>query len=112
MGRYGLIVARIRPGSEAAVARIFAESDTTELPGLARVRHRSLFKMNDGLYCHLVESDGDFEKSVSGVASHPLFREISTQLAAHISPYDPATWRSPKDAFATEFYCWDAPRET
>lgn len=103
----GVIVARIKPGAEEAVARIFAESDRSELPALAGVVHRSLFVLDD-IYVHYVETDADFEAAVDQIREHPLFKEISAELDAHISPYDPETWRSPKDATAREFYSWDA----
>jgi cyclase len=103
----GVIVARIKPGAEEKVAEIFAESDLSELPGLAGVRHRSLFVLED-IYIHYVEMDEDFEQSVDAVRSHPLFQEISRKLDAYITPYNPETWRSPKDATAREFYIWDA----
>ena len=107
MVRRGLIVARIRPGARDEVARIFADSDATELPALAGVRHRSLFVLED-LYVHLVEIDGDFERAVDDVREHELFRDISARLEPYIEPYNPVTWRSPKDAMAQEFYSWDA----
>ena len=107
MVKRGVIIARIKPGSEADVARIFAESDATELPKLAGVRHRSLFVLED-IYVHLVEMDADFDQSVENVRDHALFREISKKLEPYIQPYNPATWRSPKDATAREFYSWDA----
>jgi cyclase len=103
----GLIVARIKPGSEDEVARIFAESDDSELPQLAGVKHRSLFVLDD-IYCHYVETDEDFEMAVDEVRDHPLFKEISRHLDDHITPYNPETWRSPKDATAREFYSWDS----
>jgi cyclase len=103
----GLIVARIKPGSEDEVARIFAESDETDLPQLAGVKHRSLFVLDD-IYVHYVETAEDFEMAVDEVRDHPLFKEISKRLDDHITPYDPETWRSPKDATAREFYSWDA----
>ena len=103
----GLIVARIKPGSEDAVAKIFAESDESDLPELAGVKHRSLFILDD-IYIHYVETDADFEMAVDQVREHPLFKEISRKLDEHITPYDPETWRSPKDATAKEFYIWDA----
>ena len=109
MSRFALIVARMQPGSEAEIARVFAESDATELPRLGRVRHRSLFRMGEDLYFHLVETELDAGEAVSEIREHPLFREISERLAAYITPYNPATWRSPRDAFAVEFYSWDAP---
>ena len=108
MIKRGVIVARIKPGSEREVAAIFAESDATELPALAGVRHRSLFVLED-IYVHLVEMDEDFTESVAGVRDHPLFRDISKKLEPYVQPYNPATWKSPKDATAREFYSWDAP---
>lgn len=103
----GVIVARIKPGSEEAVARIFAESDETELPRITGVRHRSLFVLDD-IYVHLVETDDEFESAVDKVRDHDLFKDISRKLDDYIAPYNPETWRSPKDATAREFYSWDA----
>ena len=102
----GVIVAKIKPGSEEQVAEIFAESDRSELPKLAGVRHRSLFVLED-VYIHYVELDEDFEQSVDEVRNHPLFKEISRRLDDYITPYNPETWRSPKDATAREFYVWE-----
>jgi len=102
----GLIIARIKPGAEDEVAQIFADSDRTELPQLAGVRHRSLFVLDD-IYVHYVETDADFELAVDEVRDHPLFKEISRKLDDYITPYNPETWRSPKDATAREFYSWE-----
>jgi cyclase len=102
----GLIIARIKPGAEHEVAQIFADSDKTELPTLAGVRHRSLFVLDD-IYVHYVETDADFELAVDEVRDNPLFREISKRLDEYITPYNPETWRSPKDATAREFYTWE-----
>jgi len=103
----GVIVAKIKPGSEDAVAKLFAESDESDLPQIAGVRHRSLFVLDD-VYIHLVELDEDFASTVDNVRDHPLFIEISRRLDEHITPYNPETWKSPKDAQAREFYSWDA----
>lgn len=102
----GLIIARIKPGAEDEVAQIFADSDKTELPALAGVRHRSLFVLED-IYVHYVETDADFELAVDEIRNHPLFREISKRLEEYITPYNPETWHSPKDATALEFYSWN-----
>lgn len=104
----GCIIAKIKPGSEEEVAKLFEESDESDLPRLAGVRHRSLFVLDD-VYVHYVELDEDFGDSVDAVRDHPLFKEISKRLDAYITPYDPETWRSPKDAQAREFYSWEAP---
>ena len=103
----GVIVAKIKPGSAEKVAEIFARSDESELPGLAGVQHRSLFVLDD-VYIHYVETAEDFEAAVDEIREHPLFKEISSELDAYITPYDPETWQSPKDATAQEFYSWDA----
>jgi cyclase len=106
----GVIVAKIAPGAEDKVAEIFARSDASELPGLAGVRHRSLFVLED-IYVHYVETAEDFEGAVDQVRNHPLFKEISRELDVYIKPYNPETWQSPKDATAREFYTWDAETE-
>lgn len=102
----GLIIARMAPGSREDVARIFAESDETELPGIVGVRHRSLWALND-LYAHYVETDADFDGAVASVRDHPLFKDVSRRLDEFITPYDPDTWRSPADAMAQQFYVWE-----
>jgi len=104
----GCIVARIKPGSEDEVAKLFAESDQSELPGLAHVRHRSLFVLDD-IYIHYVETEVEFGAEVDAVRQHPLFKEISAKLDSFNTPYAPETWQSPKDAQAREFYSWDPP---
>src|SRR5689334_21199842 len=63
MVKRAVIVAKIKPNSEQEVAKIFAESDATELPGLVGVRHRSLFVLDD-VYVHLIEMDDEFEGAV------------------------------------------------
>lgn len=101
-----LIVARIDPNSSAEVSRLFAEFDDTEMPALMGTKRRQLFTFH-GLYFHLQ----DFESDDGGAAieeakTHPLFVKVSDQLKPHVSAYDPATWRSPKDAMANRFYHW------
>ena len=102
----GLIVARIKPGAEEEVARIFAESDATELPRITGVRHRGLYVLDD-IYIHLVETDDEFADTVDKVRDHDLFVDISRKLDPYIQPYNPETWKSPRDAQAREFYSWD-----
>ena len=102
----GLIVARFGPGTEAEIAQIFAESDAGELPQLVGVEHRSLFAFQD-VYLHYVETTGDFGSSVERVRDDPLFQDVSERLAPLVTPYDPATWRSPTDSFARQFYSWE-----
>ncbi|GAA3803696.1 TcmI family type II polyketide cyclase [Streptomyces coacervatus] len=100
-----LIIARIAPGTEAEVARVFAASDATDLPRDIGVRERSLYSLGD-LYVHLVEFDRDTEDAMAVAQQLPGFRDISRQLDPFISAYDPQTWRSPKDAMARRFYHW------
>lgn len=101
-----LIVARMAPGSADDIAEVFTRSDRGELPRLIGVRGRSLFQFGD-LYFHLIEADTPPGPAVAQHASHPEFKDISERLSSHVSAYDPATWRSPKDAMAREFYRWE-----
>jgi cyclase len=103
----GVIVAKIKPGSEEKVAEIFAESDEGDLPQIMGVTHRSLFILDD-VYIHYVEMDEDLAQKVDEHGGHDLFQDISRKLDPYITPYNPETWRSPKDARANEFYTWDS----
>ncbi|GAB2898226.1 TcmI family type II polyketide cyclase [Streptomyces hainanensis] len=101
-----LIVARMRPESAADVAKLFAEFDATEMPGLMGTRRRELFTYQ-GLYFHLQDFEGEQgERGIEEARSHPLFQGISADLRPYIDPYDPQTWRSPADAMARRFYHW------
>jgi cyclase len=76
---------------------------------LTGVRHRSLWVLDD-IYIHLVETDDEFAAAVENVRDHPLFKDISRKLDAYITPYNPETWKSPKDAQARQFYRWEPER--
>lgn len=102
-----LIIAKVVPGSEHQVARVFAESDATDLPMLAGVRHRSLYHLHD-LYAHFLETTTPGLEAVEQIRGRPEFRQISQRLSPYVSAYLP-TWQSPRDAFADCFYQWDAP---
>ena len=107
MGERFLIVGRLSTGDTSGIARLFQVSDATELPSVLGVRRRHLFSYAD-LYFHYVEFAGDRDDALRRAATRPDFRQLSAQLADHVRPYDPATWRSPADAIATEFYGWQA----
>src|SRR5262249_17447031 len=98
-----LIVAKMAPASRDEVARLFAESDATDLPHRIGVVRRRLFEYQ-GLYFHLVEFDRETAQAMATARTLPAFRQLSDALAAHVVPYAPATWRSPADAMATQFY--------
>ena len=102
-----LIVARMDAASASSVADIFARSDSGELPRMVGVTGRSLFEFH-GLYFHLVESENDIRQSLAAIRDDRRFAEISQELASHISPYDPLSWRGPEDAMARRFYVWHA----
>ncbi len=103
-----LIVAKVVPTAEATVAEIFAESDTTELPHLVGVRHRSLYRLHD-LYVHLLETESPGDGAVEAAREHPEFVRVSERLRPYITPYLP-DWRSPRDAMARCFYRFDGRR--
>ncbi|MCF0088271.1 MULTISPECIES: TcmI family type II polyketide cyclase [Streptomyces] len=105
-----MIVARMKPGAAPDIAKVFAESDQGELPHLVGVKSRSLFQFGD-VYLHLIESEQDPGPAIARLAEHPEFRGISERLEAYVMPYDPQTWRGPKDAMAQRFYHWDRDAE-
>ncbi len=102
---HALIVARMAPQSAPDIAGVFADSDRGELPHLVGVTQRSLFQFGD-VYMHFIEAEQDPGPAIAKVAGHPEFVDISRRLEAFVSPYDPQTWRSPKDAMARRFYHW------
>jgi len=95
------------PGAEPEVARIFAESDRTSLPGDIGVRERGLYTLRD-LYVHVVDFDGEAQSAMAAANAHDGFHEVSDRLRPYVLPYDPETWRSPRDAMAHRFYHWRA----
>jgi cyclase len=97
-----LIVAKIAPGAETAVARIFAESDRTHLPEIAGVVRRSLYSLGD-LYVHLLETQDAGRAVLDEVRSDEEFVRVSERLTPFIRPYLD-TWASPPDAVAHRFY--------
>ena len=99
-----LIVARMDPRNAEPVAKLFEDSDGTDLPHLIGVSRRTLFNFHN-LYFHLVEADQDISPNLYKARSHPLYDRINTGLTEWISPYDP-NWQEPKDAMATPFYVW------
>ncbi|MFE7269770.1 TcmI family type II polyketide cyclase [Streptomyces sp. NPDC057623] len=103
---HALIVARMAPQSAKDIADVFAASDAGELPHLVGVTKRSLFQFGD-VYMHFIEAEQDPGPAIAKVAGHPEFVGISKRLEAFVSPYDPQTWRSPKDAMAKCFYQWE-----
>ena len=105
MADRSLIVARIDPADAPHIARLFAESDSTELPHVLGVRSRHLFHYQD-LYFHLVEFGGDRHEALRRAAGRSDFRALSDALGPYARAYDPRTWRSPADAMATQFYSW------
>ncbi|MET9833884.1 TcmI family type II polyketide cyclase [Streptomyces sp. NPDC006385] len=103
---HALIVARMAPQSAQDIAGVFADSDRGELPHLVGVTQRSLFQFGD-VYMHFIEAEQDPGPAIAKVTGHPEFVDISRRLEAFVSPYDPQTWRSPKDAMARCFYHWE-----
>ncbi len=103
---HALIVARMAPESAPDIAELFAASDSSELPHLVGVTRRKLFQFGD-VYLHMIESERAPGPEIAKVTEHPEFKGLSDRLTAFISPYDPQTWRGPKDAMAQEFYRWE-----
>ncbi|MEU7834279.1 MULTISPECIES: TcmI family type II polyketide cyclase [unclassified Nonomuraea] len=100
-----LIVARMDPKDADSVARLFEESDATDLPHRVGVSGRALFQFQ-GLYFHLIEAEGPVDARLAELRTDPLFTDLNERLKPYIGAYDPATWRSPADAMAQTFYTW------
>jgi cyclase len=101
-----LIVARIAATAHQDVAQIFAESDRTDLPRIAGVRRRELYSLGD-VYIHLLETDRPGGSALADARGQREFQRVSERLTPFIAPYL-ATWTSPKDAVAEQFYSWTA----
>lgn len=99
-----VVVAKIQPAAEHEVAAIWAESDQTELPRIAGITHRSLYRLGD-LYVHLLETVQPGADAVRTAMGHAEFAKVSTKLSQYVTPYLP-TWKSPPDAQAHCFYEW------
>jgi hypothetical protein len=53
-----------------------------------------------------VEFQGNTSEAMAVARERDDFRLLSKQLDEHVKPFDPASWRSPADAMAREFYAW------
>jgi cyclase len=102
-----LIIARMNEADTEPVAKIFAESDATDLPLMLGASRRTLFHYR-GLYLHLVEAQEDFTGELYEARDHSLFKDVNAKLSKYISPYDP-NWKEPRDAMADPFYSWVRP---
>ncbi|HKS47316.1 MAG TPA: TcmI family type II polyketide cyclase [Amycolatopsis sp.] len=101
-----LIVARMRPESADDVAELFAAFDKTEMPHRMGTLRRQLFRYH-GLYFHLQDfAEADGGERIEAAKNDERFIGISQDLKAHITAFDPETWRSPSDAMAQRFYDW------
>jgi cyclase len=102
-----IIVARIQPDTERAVANVFAASDATSLPHDLGVQQRALYSLQD-IYLHVIDFRQDPAQALRRAQELPGFRQISDDLKPYIRPYDEQRWRSPQDAVANQFYRWSA----
>ncbi|BCJ57676.1 TcmI family type II polyketide cyclase [Micromonospora endophytica] len=102
-----IIVARIKPGAEPDVARIFGESDAGELPARLGVTGRWLYSIDD-VYLHVLEQTDASFAAVRENHDTPAFAKIMEDLSPYVSAYSPDTWRGPEDAVAKVFYRWRA----
>lgn len=101
-----LIIARMAPEHEQAVAGVFAESDADELPHLLGVTSRHLYRFHE-LYVHLIEAEDGIDSRLDRARGNELFQDVNNKLKPYIQAYDPVTWRGPRDAMASEFYSWN-----
>jgi cyclase len=102
-----VVVQRIKPGAEADVARVFAESDAGPLPGELGVAARCLYSIDD-VFVHLIEQDAAVAERLRDNHEKPAFGKLMAELAPYVEPYRPASWRGPQDSVARVFYRWRA----
>jgi hypothetical protein len=103
-----VVVNRIKPGAEPTVAQVFAESDAGPLPARMGVTGRWLYSIDD-VYLHLFTSrEAPGEEAMRQSHGELPFAKLIDELSAYLSPYNPETWRSHKDAVARPFYRWRA----
>jgi hypothetical protein len=100
-----LIVAKYTPGTESEIARLFAESDATELPTILEVRRRKLFGFHD-IYIHMVEAESPVGPRLERNRQNPHFQQISKDLDEFITPFE-GRWGSLHQASARQFYHWE-----
>ena len=105
-----LIVGRMDPRWSADVAKVFGAFDETDMPHRMGTRRRELFSYQ-GLYFHLQDFDGENGgERIQQARTDSRFIKVSADLKAYIQAYDEATWRSPADAMASQFYHWEQSR--
>ncbi|QHC66688.1 TcmI family type II polyketide cyclase [Rathayibacter sp. VKM Ac-2759] len=104
-----VIVQRMKPDSEADIARVFAESDAGPLPVATGVAGRWLFSIED-VFVHLLEQDSAQAAAVrqNHESLRPAFARVMTDLKPYVSPYRPEGWQTPRDSVAASFYRWEA----
>ncbi len=102
-----IIVARIEPETEGAVADVFAASDATSLPHEIGVLQRELYSLQD-IYLHVIDLKDPPGEVLRRAQKLPGFQQISADLRPYIKPYDEQRWRTPQDAVAKQFYRWSA----
>lgn len=102
-----LMIMKMEPADAEAIARIFADHDTTDLPRQIGASSRTLFRFHD-LYLHLIEADRDIMGNLYAARNHPIFRDTNDRLRKLLTPYS-QDWRELKDSSAEVFYnCrWD-----
>ena len=100
-----VIVNTQRREHNAEVARLFAESDATDIPVTMGTLRRQLFLWR-GVYLHIQDfTEPDPIKVISAVWTEgdPRFLQLVDDLTQLIPPYDPAG-----NSLATRFYYWAA----
>ncbi|MFG1607880.1 TcmI family type II polyketide cyclase [Actinoplanes sp. NPDC049265] len=100
-----VIVNTQRQEHNSEVARLFAESDATDIPVTMGTLRRQLYLWR-GIYLHIQDfAEPDPVKVISAVWTEgdPRFLQLVDDLTQLIPPYDPAG-----NSLATRFYYWAA----
>ncbi|HUQ55890.1 TcmI family type II polyketide cyclase [Lentzea sp.] len=99
-----LIGARFDPPHQPDIAKLFGESDSSDVPERMGTLRRQLIGHHD-LYSHLQNfTSEDGKQAIEAARTDPRPQQISADMRPFVEAYDPVTWRSPADAMATGFY--------
>ncbi|MFG2488765.1 MULTISPECIES: TcmI family type II polyketide cyclase [Streptomyces] len=100
-------VSKMDQKSIPEVSNLFAEFDSTEIPGMIGLGRRQLF-IHDGIQIHLYDfTEKSDQVALEKVKTDPRMGRLAIDLNPFVAPYEPTTWNSPADSAAFCFYDWE-----
>ncbi|MEV8070543.1 TcmI family type II polyketide cyclase [Streptomyces sp. NPDC085995] len=103
-----MTISKMDRNSVPEVSKLFAEFDSTEIPGLIGLRRRQLFLHQD-VQIHLYDfAEKSDQAALEKAKADPRMARLSVDLHPFVTPYEPETWNSPADSAAVFFYGWES----